>query len=578
MMPIELNFLTKINIMKKTLLLFTAVFGFGFLIAQTSNIQQIEKGVSNFRGQSSNKVVLKKHNALVTPPKTSLAESFEGTAFPPLGWTFIDGDGDGQNWFAYTGGSAHTGAISAVSASWTSTSGALTPNNHLITPALIPVTGDTLSFWFAAQDPAYPADKFQVLVSTTGKATSNFIDTLFVKTITDSAWTQKKLSLAAFVGDTIYVSFNHFDCTDWFYMKIDDVSGPATYTPPDMAVSNIIAPYSACGLGSEDVTIELSNNGAISVSSFDVAFKVDNGTYTTETYSGTALAPFTTATYTFTAKANLSAAGLHTVTAKVIYSSDADASNDLITINADHLSGKTIPYTMGFETGESLEGWSVIDVAQDGYTWYTIENGVNPNLGTGYAYCISPSSDDWLITTCLNLVSGQNYGVSAWAKTKVNGNEAFSIMLGQGNTATALTTNLKDATVAADIYDKYSATFTVATAGEYFVGFHANSSASTMTMYLDDIMIDDLFTGIEKSDISNSISMYPNPAKNLLKIRSTTNISNIKIVNIIGQTVKDVDVNATESRIEISNLENGIYLVSIKTGNNTSVKKLTINR
>ncbi len=564
--------------MKKVLLLFVALFTISSMVAQSTATLQSEKGVTSFRGQDPSTVVISDKHMQIAGSKTSLNESFEGTTFPPMGWTLIDADADGENFFAYSTGSAHTGSFSATSASWTSAAGPLTPDNHLVTPALIVATGDTLSFWYAAQDAAYPSDKFQVLVSTSGKAAADFTDTLYLKTITDSTWTEQKLSLTAYANDTIYVSFNHFDCTDWFYMKLDDIVTASTvYFPPDMAVTDITAPISGCGLGSsEDVTIEITNNGPDPVSTFDIAFKVDNGTYTTESYSGTAIPGFGSTTYTFTAKADLSTAGSHTITAKVTYTADTDASNDEMTGTVENFAGATIPYTMGFEAGESLAAWTLIDVAGDAATWYPIENGQNPNNGTGYAYCTSPSSDDWLITPCLDLVSGQDYEVSAWFKTKVGGNESFSIMIGQSNDAAGLTTKLKDVTVAADAYDKTAATFTVATSGLYYIGFHANSASSAQTLYIDDIMIDDIFTGINNSSTNNAVSMYPNPADNLLNIRSAQSINNIKIVSVIGQEVKSVNPAANQITLDISNLESGIYFVTISTDNGSVIKKLTI--
>ncbi|MBN2746374.1 MAG: choice-of-anchor J domain-containing protein [Bacteroidales bacterium] len=210
--------------MKKLVLFFLAVWASGTLLAQYQTQQ--EMGATAFRGQDPTTVVYKTNPATVTSTKATLDESFEGATFPPAGWTLVDHDGDGDNFFQYDVGSAADGLNSATSASWTSAGGALTPNNHLITPALLPVAGDNISFWYAAQDPDYPSDKFQVLVSKTGTNAADFTDTLYVKTITDTNWTQQVVSLNAYAGTTIYVSFNHFDCTDWFYMKLDKVEGP----------------------------------------------------------------------------------------------------------------------------------------------------------------------------------------------------------------------------------------------------------------------------------------------------------------------------------------------------------------
>ena len=53
------------------------------------------------------------------------------------GWSIYDADGDGQNWAFYTGGEdvGMTGKFTG-SASWSSTLGALTPDNYLYTPVV----------------------------------------------------------------------------------------------------------------------------------------------------------------------------------------------------------------------------------------------------------------------------------------------------------------------------------------------------------------------------------------------------------------------------------------------------------
>jgi hypothetical protein len=563
--------------MKKVILLFIAVWASASLFAQAQHIVQTEKGVTSYKGQNPNEVVIKKFVDNQNTAKATLDESFEGTTFPPAGWSLIDQDGDGENFFLYNGGTAHTGVNSATSASWVGGT-VLTPNNHLVTPALIPAAGDSLSFWYAAQDPDYTQDKFQVLVSTTGKAAANFMDTLYVKTIMDTTWTIQKLSLASYVGDTIFVSFNHFDCTDWFYMKLDDIVGPTIYYAPDIAITDISEPTSACGLGNETVTVEISNNSDVAVSTFDVKFKVDNGTYTTESYSGTAIPAFGSVNYTFTATANLSALGAHTITAMAVMTGDDDPSNDEMTINVENFSGKTIPYAMGFETGESLAGWAVEDANLDGATWANIENGLNPNNGTGYIYCVSPTSDDWLITPCLDLQTGVDYEFSVWTKTRAGGNESFSVYIGTSPDATGLSTKLKDENVASDQYYKVDAAFTVTTAGLYYIGIHANSAASAMTLYLDDIMIDDVVAGIDQAGANLDLTMYPNPANNILNVRAGLQIDKITIVNIIGQDVLVNTPNDVRTSMDITTLENGIYFVNFEINGQNVIRKLTVKR
>ncbi len=161
------------------------------------------------------------------PPHTTFpwSEGFESAAFPPLCWKSYDMDGDGHFWDFRndpTNWTTHSGDYVAVSASWISDP--LTPDNWLITPQFTIDAADyVLSLWYAAQDPAYPADKFSVLISTASADTADF-DEVFTTVISSDIYTEVALPLAAYNGQNIYIAIRHWDCTDMFFMKLDDVS------------------------------------------------------------------------------------------------------------------------------------------------------------------------------------------------------------------------------------------------------------------------------------------------------------------------------------------------------------------
>ena len=69
---------------------------------------------------------------------------------------------------------------------------------------------------------------------------------------------------------------------------------------------------------------------------------------------------------------------------------------------------------------------------------------------------------------------------------------------------------------------------------------------------------------------SDNIQIFPNPTKNIFHIRGD-NITEIEILNLSGSLIFK---NNSTTRIDMSNYKNGIYLVRIKDGNQTIVKKL----
>jgi PKD repeat protein len=120
----------------------------------------------------------------------------------------------------------------------------------------------------------------------------------------------------------------------------------------DVGVTKIIAPVSGCELTNQEVvTIEIKNFGTATQTSIPVKYKVDNGTYVSQTYSGS-IAMNGVANYTFTVNADLSATGMHTITALTDLTGDAARANDTIwkmVQNSPVIS--TFPYNEDFEAG-----------------------------------------------------------------------------------------------------------------------------------------------------------------------------------------------------------------------------------
>jgi len=75
---------------------------------------------------------------------------------------------------------------------------------------------------------------------------------------------------------------------------------------------------------------------------------------------------------------------------------------------------------------------------------------------------------------------------------------------------------------------------------------------------------------VKEIELEESIQIFPNPTKNIFFIRGD-NITEIEILNMSGALILK---NNSTTRIDMSNFKNGIYLVRIKEGNRTIVKKL----
>jgi uncharacterized protein (TIGR02145 family) len=153
------------------------------------------------------------------------SEDFEGDEFPPAGWLNVDLDEDTYGWVSNnTTNSTHTGNKCAASYSWMSSSGPLFPDNWLITPQIVNVNDSCiLEYWVGSQDINWESENYGVYISSTGTSINDF-SKIFSETMLDNAWHKREISLASYAGQSIYIAFRHFDCTDQYYLKIDDVT------------------------------------------------------------------------------------------------------------------------------------------------------------------------------------------------------------------------------------------------------------------------------------------------------------------------------------------------------------------
>ena len=78
--------------------------------------------------------------------------------------------------------------------------------------------------------------------------------------------------------------------------------------------------------------------------------------------------------------------------------------------------------------------------------------------------------------------------------------------------------------------------------------------------------------GVEEHDSSN-IVLFPNPTDGLVNIQSATIIKNIRIYDLQGRLMESFQPNSQATKLNITNLNTGVYFLSIETEIGTSNKK-----
>ena len=104
--------------------------------------------------------------------------------------------------------------------------------------------------------------------------------------------------------------------------------------------------------------------------------------------------------------------------------------------------------------------------------------------------------------------------------------------------------------------DCYSAPARCMYGNEYFVKVH----------YSQD--------GVDEVE-TQSIEVYPNPAKDILTVKAE-NLSSVAVYNSIGQRVLEQELNGDETTINTSDFNAGIYMVRIVANGNEITRKISV--
>lgn len=181
------------------------------------------------------------------------------------GWSSIDADGDGYGWNNTLESQlgAHNGSEGAVfSQSYDNSVGPLTPDNYLVSPKV--KLGSTFSFFAVAQDADYPEEHFGVFVSTKSKSVADFekveewtlsASRMKAPSKVQGRWYQYIVDLSKYQGEEGYVAIRHFDCTDNFYMLVDDITF-GTPADPDPDPNSDVLVELPDGVEAESWTLE----------------------------------------------------------------------------------------------------------------------------------------------------------------------------------------------------------------------------------------------------------------------------------------------------------------------------------
>ena len=299
------------------------------------------------------------------------------------GWTSIDADGDGNNWSYANSAQQRTNSGTGVmtSASYDNNSGALTPDNWIITPAV--TLGGKFSFYAAGQDTNYAAEVFAVYICTGDPTSVDNFEKISDDITATGTFTQYEFDLSAYEGEG-YLAIRHYNVTDMFRLNIDDVKVeiPGGKDIPDWTVVE--------GVTEKPYTIE------------DLKPRTDYEVQVQSAGSGlsdwTASTVFTTLPIELIAPIELEAENITANSADVKWTGNEE--------DMWNLRYRPTPEGYTFEDASvGLGDWTTIDADGDGYTWsFSQSDGINAKSGTGvltsasYINSGALTPDNWLVS------------------------------------------------------------------------------------------------------------------------------------------------------------------------------------
>lgn len=192
------------------------------------------------------------------------------------GWITSDLNNDGLEWDVLNAGGINSafGNGSLLSFSYDdATSAPVTPDNLVTSPAidLSAVTDSNLYlFYDQATSTSYPNEHYAVYVTTSNDPSVITAATpIYETTVSSGTLANKFFNLTAYIGQTVYISFRHYNCNDAYYLILDNVKIKSLASNDLQLVSAKLKRYGLLN-SSNAITYTVKNAGNTAVTNLTI--------------------------------------------------------------------------------------------------------------------------------------------------------------------------------------------------------------------------------------------------------------------------------------------------------------------
>ncbi|WP_026450645.1 T9SS type A sorting domain-containing protein [Aequorivita capsosiphonis] len=104
-------------------------------------------------------------------------------------------------------------------------------------------------------------------------------------------------------------------------------------------------------------------------------------------------------------------------------------------------------------------------------------------------------------------------------------------------------------------------------------GLDFYSASSNNQMYIDNVTLANGLIGTEDFT-ADKFSVYPNPVKDMLNIKSAASVDNVVVYDILGKVVLQENPGKISPAINMSGLASGTYMVNVTIGGSSKMVKV----
>lgn len=516
-------------------------------------------------------------DAITTFP---FVETFDATSTTRPCWEIVDNNNDGNTFLFGT-----------VNGDWVAAYPYHSTNagdDYLISPEITLTSGLYGHIDYAVRSSSYPEKMSVYVIPENGTLANavNIVPTLTVNNAYTDGFETLNFDLSAYTNQTIRIAIKAESDANMYYLFVDNFTIESL---PDASMS--VNPTS------------MSFNGMTNTPTAAQTATV-SGTSLTNDINVTVTGPFEVSTNgtSFAATATIAQGSIINAPLYVrMNATTVGAQNGTVTLTSGSitatitLSGNAIecndvaslPFNEDFEGGMFPPTcWNLISLNENTWEGHTDDGGNN----WAYVNYAQTLQDEKLITKSINFSNETNvtltfdFMASYTYITSTDVNEQYNLIIyastDNGNTFSSTPVyNMRDDQGVFTSWEQTTATVDLSSlAGQPNVQLMFNYYGTYgAELHIDNIHIEG-GVGINDNDNDNNVSIYPNPANNVINVNASSNINTVEVFNMMGQKVAAFDANNTTANINVSALANGIYTMRITTENGVYNQKITVAR